>query len=191
MRGAKILTSPYLEPHFTLFNIIKSLLGRIAFPRKTKEYSISRVAKTLLSLKTRCFPLLSPCFPLAFPLLSLSLPRNISAEIALPYTRNMRQTHSTSQHCPFPSRYLGVYGTTQYLLHWRGRTARAGGRRGRTARADGVGGRLRRTARADGAGGRREQTARPSLKEPRVEEPQTASPLIQFVKNKNPEKYIL
>ena len=91
--------------------------------------------KTLLSPKIRCFPLLSPCFPLAFPLFSLSLPRNISAEIALPYMRNMRQTHSTSQHCPCPSRYLGVYGTTQYLLHWRGRTARAGGRRGRTARA--------------------------------------------------------
>ena len=156
MWGAKILASPYLEPHFTLFNIIKSLLGRIAFPRKTKEYSISRVAKTLLSLKTRCFPLLSPCFPLAFPLLSLSLPRNISAEIALPYMRNMSQTYSTSQHCPYPSRYLGVLwgDTVPFAL------ARADGAGGRAARADGASGRRGRTAQADGASGRRGRTAR-------------------------------
>ena len=133
MRGAKILTSPYLEPHFTLFNIIKSLLGRIAFPRKTKEYSISRVAKTLLSLKTRCFPLLSPCFPLAFPQFTSKYICRNSTSLHEEHASNTFDFSTLSLPLALPWSLWD--DTVPFAL---ARADGASGRRGRTARANGA-----------------------------------------------------
>ena len=54
---------------FSLFNIIKSLLGRIAFDSKLRQFHTLTCDKTLLSAKTT---LLAPCFRLAFDPLNIA-----------------------------------------------------------------------------------------------------------------------